>query len=163
MSSRKRIHHYSESYTFVTDTGINYYCRFNEVTNLYAPILGAYDIKLIDFSFFPDEESPPADYITGNIVCDLIRENFRDNKYVMTYVCDESDGRQKLRQYKFQKWCERYLDDFTFQPINLKIDTDSDPIFRYVGILTHPEFSHEDALEYHLIRNIPGIVADKMG
>lgn len=120
-----------------------------------------YDIHLVDFSIAADRDSPPADYKTGKIVCDLIKDGFKSNKDILTYVCDETDGRQRQRQFRFQQWCDRHLPDYTLQPINITLETDQGLFNRYAGLLTHPEFPHDEELQHYLIRNVAGIVAEK--
>jgi len=152
---------HSNTFSFLNTEGVNYICRFSDVTNHYAPILGAYDIRLVDFDFYPERDAKSADAATGHTICKLIKSQFKDNKHILTYVCDENDGRQKLRQFKFQKWCERYLPDFGLQPINIILETEEGLHYRYAGILTHPDFPYAEEIEHYLINRVKGIVEEK--
>lgn len=163
MSSPYNILEHSNAFSFRNTEGINYICRFSDVTNYYAPFLGAYDIRLVDFSFYPERDTKEADAATGQTICELIKSQFTDNNYVLTYVCDENDGRQRLRQFKFQKWCERYLPDYGLQAINITLETEEGRYYRYAGILMHPEFPHGEEIEHYLINRVEGIVAEKSG
>jgi hypothetical protein len=131
------------------------------MTNHYAPILGAYDVQLLDFSFSPDRIIPSVDFSTGETLTQLLRSQFKDSLTVMTYVCDEHDGRQAARQRKFQTWTEKFMPDFNHQPIKMEIETEAGMINRFVGLLTHPDFPYEGALTHHLIAQLGTIVDEK--
>lgn len=161
MSNPYNILDHSIAYSFRNDEGVNYICSFSDVTNHYAPILGAYDIHLIDFSFFPERDTTGVDPRTGETICKLLESQFKDNCCVITFVCDENDGRQKMRQRKFQSWCDRFMPEYELQPINITLETEGGLHYRCAGVLTHPDFPHDQELHDHLISQVAGIVADK--
>jgi hypothetical protein len=49
------------------------------------------------------------------------------------------------------------------QTINITLETEEGPHYRYAAILTHPDFPHREEIERYLINYVEGIVAEKSG
>lgn len=53
------------------------------------------------------------------------------------------------------------MPQYGLQPINITLETEIGPHYRYAGIITHPVFPYDQELHDHLINQVAGIVAEK--
>lgn len=140
--------------------GVDYALTFEDVTNEYAPVLGGYYIKLIEFGFFPLQKVA-RDPGIGPIIAGELRREMNDPNKVISYVCDEIDGKQQKRRILFNRWMDQYMDDFVFQEINPTITTDHGILKPYIGLIMRQDFEHEAALVYHVTQSAPGVIRNK--
>ena len=141
-------------YTFVTDNKLAYACQFLDVTHMLSPIVGVYDIQVLDFEFTTDGKQK-HDPRVGATIKELMRDAFSDNKRAILFLCDNSDNRAKVRHKLFKQWA----DDPEFHRDNLEIEAEEQVLLG--SLLTHKSFPYRDVLEKDVIEPVKGFAIQK--
>lgn len=157
-SNPYQVHINEGSYTFVTDQNLAYACDFLDVTHMLPPVVGIYDIQVLDFEFdIHPRDKAKHDPRVGDTIRGLIGEAFEDNKRAVIFMCDNSDNRARARHKLFKKWS----DDGDFVRDDLEIEAGEHVL---VGsVLTRKDFPHRSVLESDVIEPIKGFAVQKFG
>lgn len=111
----------NNSYVFATSLGIVYEVKFKP-----SGYINLFDESISDFIFeFVIElsenntgKNPPLDKKVSTTIATIFKEFLTKHNYnIALYICDSSDGRQELRQKKFNEWYDKY-NDATFAKMN---------------------------------------------
>lgn len=86
---------------FKTDFGVEYAVSFEEDNN---PYFKAYWFNLSNMNH---KVSPGDKKIPQTVIC-LIEEFFRQNPYVLLYLCSNVGGQQAMRARLFMRWFNGY-------------------------------------------------------
>lgn len=152
-------------YSFTTDFGITYYCRFIDCTNRISPLLGVYDVKIYEFDFYrsiPDG-SPAGVKQTDKSIAETIiaicLSRFINEYVIIVGICDSSDGREKGRHQLFELWHKKFLQDFAILiPLQIEVE---DVGNIYGNIFISRQFPYMSVLQQEIIDNSLGIISEK--
>ena len=133
---------------FTTDAGVQYGMGFRNVSHFLSPVLGIYDIRIYTFDFFASGHSRRDERIAPTILS-AIEEFFTDSNWVLTYICDSSDGRQAERQRLFSAWIRNMAGIK-----QARIEAGDEFIG---GILTRQDFQYWNVLQSELFHPDRGI------
>lgn len=111
-SSNNSLRH---DYAFTSKSGIDYY-MFLEAAPEYLPEFDNYEYLArygYVIGFYPVDDNPTlsgvVDFKIGATICAIMQEFFDKNeKAVLLYHCDSSDGKQLKRKNLFDGWDNRY-------------------------------------------------------
>ena len=154
-------------YYFATAAGVLYFCGALDKTASLPPMLGIYDIQVLEFEFFPFlldgvEQGEPDERIAPTIIAAL-RRVFITSEVVVFFLCDATDRKHRGRQRLFRNWHAAYMGkDFTRLPVELTIETERGDIQQVFGcILFRADFPHGDVLQRELINKVAEIFGEK--
>lgn len=123
------------SFVFVTDHGVKYEISF--VLDYTLGINNSYQLCIDNV----EDKTQPRDVKVRDTIAEIIKEFFNTNEVSLLYICDTSDGRQKVRDRIFKIWFEEKAlhDQFTLIPASIVVDGDE-----YFASLilcnNHPQF-----------------------
>lgn len=111
----------NNSYAFVTKIGIAYEIKFkpSDYINLFDAEVSKYIFEfIIKVAINETGKNPPLDVNVSETIAAIFQEFIlKHNNNIAIYICDSSDGRQELRQKKFNEWYDKY-NDATFAKMN---------------------------------------------
>ncbi|MFL5747342.1 MAG: DUF6169 family protein [Niastella sp.] len=164
---------YLGSYHFHTENGLTYACHFQDWTRELSPVLGIYDIQVCEFDFTcqnPDTQNCEFNKYNKHIsatISQLILNSFASELRVITYVCDTSDGRHKIRHKLFKHWFKNLAEQENYIRIPIEIDLKDEmsgfSASAHGGVITRKDFPHMEVLQKEFIDEIPNIFAQKIG
>jgi hypothetical protein len=102
----------NNAYTFQTENRISYSITFKPTFYLFGED-SVFSKNTFEFSIIvianPTDKTPPLDKAIPPTIA-LIFKDFYENapETIAVYICDSSDGRQLLRQRKFNDWFNYY-------------------------------------------------------
>ncbi len=116
------------SYVFSTRSDLIYEIRFTPTPYLFGH-QSPYSNHIFEFSILllvnPTQKEPVYDALVSHTVAAVIEDFYKQNdQYIMIYICDSSDGRQMVRNRKFNSWFE-YFSATDYLKID-KVITDAD-------------------------------------
>lgn len=127
-------------FLFSSSTGLEYGVRFDHFPFDFPNV----DILRTISVFCNTENLPPNDFRVGITICDIIENYVINNPHeVVTYVCDNLDGKGRIRQDKFKRWYTSYSNGHLLAFPHL-ISTPSDEI--HTCIIFHPNVYDEDTM-----------------
>ncbi len=145
-------------YSFVTDQKLAYGCQFLDVTPMLSPIVGVYDIQVMDFEFDVHPRTKAKhDPRVGDTIRNLMQDVFEENKRAVIFMCDNSDNRAKARHKLFKKWS----DDPNFHRDDLAVEAGDQVLLG--SLLTRKDFPYRFVLETEVIEPIKGFAMAKFG
>lgn len=160
----------TDNYSFTTEQGISYYCRFGNIMSLLPPLLGIYDIEVNDFIFYPDSNSEfgriKYDARVALTLIDLIRNHyFIAPEKVLVYTCDDTDRNDggKCRQKLFGKWLKPLADEIRHFDLEIMFDAEKETTSVYAGIIVRNDFPYPEVLKKQLLEEAAQIVVEKFG
>lgn len=111
----------NNSFVFVTKIGIAYEIKFkpSDYINLFDAEVSKYIFEfIIKVAINETGKNPPLDVNVSETIAAIFQEFIlKHNNNIAIYICDSSDGRQELRQKKFNEWYDKY-NDATFAKMN---------------------------------------------
>jgi Family of unknown function (DUF6169) len=111
----------NNSYVFETTRGIVYEIKFkpSDYINLFDDEVSKYIFEfIIKVAINETGKNPPFDRKVSSTIAAIFREFLTKHNYnIALYICDSTDGRQELRQKKFDEWYYKY-NDATFAKMN---------------------------------------------
>lgn len=143
-------------YSFVTDEKLAYACQFLDITPMLSPVVGVYDIQVLDFEFTTSGKQK-HDPRVGETIRGLMRDAFEDNRRAVIFMCDNSDNRAKARHKLFKSWAV----DPDFIRDDLEVEAGEQVIIG--SLLTHKTFPDRPVLEREVIEPIKGFAIQKFG
>jgi hypothetical protein len=161
------------SFHFRTENGLTYVCHFQDWTRELSPVLGIYDIQVCEFIFTchnPNKQNcafNKYDYQISATISQIILSFFTSELRVLTYVCDTSDIRHKVRHKLFKKWFKNLAGQKNY--IRVPIETDLEDEISgltasvYGGVITRKDFPHMEVLQKEFIDKLPNIFREKIG
>jgi hypothetical protein len=123
------------SYQFFTDSNIEYKCILSISSSSFIDF--PLEAQNLDFSFYPIKKGRASeDKRTGSTISKLIDDVLMsDQKYLITFICDDTDKKAHKRLKLFKRWFKSHNHDKVALLIELE------DLF-YAGIIlckTHPE------------------------
>ncbi len=104
----------NNSYVFATSIGIVYEIKFkpSSYVQIFDKEISEYIYEfVIELSENNTGKNPPLDKKVSDTIAAIFEEFLIKHKYnIALYICDSSDGKQELRQRKFDDWFFRYKD-----------------------------------------------------
>jgi len=150
-------------YTFTTEAGIIYSCRFGFVPNL-SPLLGIYDLEVRDFLFYPNyPKNGLKKYYDSRIlptIMGMIKNYLQSENHVLLYVCDSSNGKEKARQKLFTQWHKTVQDTMYRHELEIEV---SDEETLECGVMVSKACKHHDIIQTELLEKSSGVVLAKYG
>ena len=111
----------NNSYVFETSRKIIYEIKFkpSDYINLFDAEVSKYIFEfIIKVAINETGKNPPLDVNVSETIAAIFQEFIlKHNNNIAIYICDSSDGRQELRQKKFNEWYDKY-NDATFAKMN---------------------------------------------
>lgn len=111
----------NNSYVFETFRGIAYEIKFkpSDYINLFDAVISKYIFEfIIKVAINETGKNPPLDVSVSETIAAIFAEFLLKHDYnIALYICDSSDGREELRQKKFDEWYDKY-NDATFAKMN---------------------------------------------
>jgi hypothetical protein len=111
----------NNSYVFETSRKIIYEIKFkpSDYINLFNDEVSKYIFEfIIKVAINETGKNPPLDVNVSETIAAIFQEFIlKHNNNIAIYICDSSDGRQELRQKKFNEWYDKY-NDATFAKMN---------------------------------------------
>lgn len=111
----------NNSYAFVTKIGIAYEIKFkpSDYINLFDAEVSKYIFEfIIKVAINETGKNPPLDVNISETIAAIFAEFLlKHDNNIALYICDSSDGRQDLRERKFDEWYHKYQ-DVTFTKMN---------------------------------------------
>ena len=108
-------------YVFETSKKIIYEIKFkpSDYINLFNDEVSKYIFEfIIKVAINETGKNPPLDINVSETIAAIFQEFIlKHNNNIALYICDSSDGRQELRQKKFDEWYDKY-NDATFAKMN---------------------------------------------
>lgn len=102
----------NNSYVFETKIGIVYEIKFkpSSYINVFDAAISEYIFEfVIELSENNTGKNPPLDKKVSDTIAAIFEEFLIKHEYnIALYICDSSDGKQELRQRKFDDWFYRY-------------------------------------------------------
>lgn len=153
-----KLHINEGAYSFVSDQQLTYICHFLDVTHMLSPVVGIYDIEVLDFEFdvFPRTKAKHDPRVAATIKT-LMLDAFADNKRAILYLCDNSDNKAKSRYKVFNQWA----DDPAFNRDNLEVVSGDKVLLG--SLITRKDFPYRSVLENDVIEPIKGFAITKFG
>jgi hypothetical protein len=160
-------------YHFCTENGLLYICHFQNWTRELSPVLGIYDIQVceFDFSFQNMAEENYAfkryDKRVSTTISHLLLKYLSSELRVLTYVCDTSDGRHKVRHKLFENWFHNLVEQKNYIRIPIEMDLNDEASGLSAsangGVITKKDFPHMEVLQKEFIDKLPNIFRQKAG
>ena len=111
----------NNSYVFETSRKIIYEIKFkpSDYINLFDEEVSKYIFEfIIKVAINETGKNPPLDVNVSETIAAIFQEFIlKHDNNIAIYICDSSDGRQELRQKKFNEWYDKY-NDATFAKMN---------------------------------------------
>ena len=111
----------NNSYVFETSRKIIYEIKFklSDYINLFDEEVSKYIFEfIIKVAINETGKNPPLDVNVSETIAAIFQEFIlKHNNNIAIYICDSSDGREELRQKKFNEWYDKY-NDATFAKMN---------------------------------------------
>jgi hypothetical protein len=156
-------------YYFATSGGVIYFCKFVDRTPFLSPLLGIYDVQVLEFEFYPYlpdgvEQQKGMDERIPITITHLLREAFSSPLIVVVYMCDAADGKHHGRHKLFKSWHITYMStEIDRIPIEFNILSEKGEILdkAYGCTLLRHDFPHMDVLQKELISEAVGIISEK--
>lgn len=158
---------------FRTENGLTYACHFQDWTRELSPVLGIYDIQVCEFDFTCQNQNTPNcalnkyDKHISATISQLILNFFASELRVITYVCDTSDGKHKVRHKLFNNWFNKLVEQKNYIriPIAMEMNDEASGLSAsaHGGVITRKDFPHMEVLQKEFIDEIPNIFAQKIG
>lgn len=155
-SNPYHVHLNDATYSFSTEYGLHYACDFYDITPLLPPVVGIYDIQVLDFEFTASGKQK-HDPRVGDTIRELIRQTFDDNKRAVLFMCDNSDSKGKARHKTFQKWS----DDPMIKREDWELQAGDQVVLG--SILTRKDFPYPDVLQREVINPVKDFAVQKFG
>ena len=151
---------FSTRYLFKTSTGVLYEVLFKPTPYLFEnlPIVNEFVYELIIGKLEgPVEKTAPDSVISATVAA--ICANFfdRQQKRVILFICDSSDGRQLVRARKFRDWFDRF-NDSSFIKLDAKIPETADS-YIFLSLI----FSLKNQYLYDIVAGFEQIARDHEG
>lgn len=140
----------ANSFYFTTSAGSTYNIGF--VQDYMISDEGVYQFYIIDVNHSHSQRDP---FVKATVQC-VIEAFFRQEPYVMLYICDPSDQRQGMRSRLFHHWFEEYEHHEQFTMINEEIMFDG--IMYYGSIILrkdHPYYQELTSKFHAVIAGLP--------
>lgn len=121
----------STRYLFKTGTGVLYEVLFKATPYLFdnLPVVNEFVYELIIGKLEGPTEKVAYDSVISATIAAICTNFFgRQQKRVILFICDSSDGRQVIRARKFRDWFDRF-NDSSFIKLDAKIQETAD---RYI-------------------------------
>jgi hypothetical protein len=111
----------NNSFVFETVSKIVYEIKFkpSSYINLFDKNVSEYIFEfIIKVAINETGKNPPLDVYVSETIAAIFKEFLTKHNFnIALYICDSSDGRQELRQKKFDEWYDKY-NDATFAKMN---------------------------------------------
>jgi hypothetical protein len=150
-------------FTFTTDRGIIYSCRFGNVPSL-SPLLGIYDLEVRDFLFYPHYPTKPfkksRDERVFPTIMGMIEDYLESPDRVLIYVCDSSDKKEKARQKLFSDWHETVQDTILRHELEIEVDDD---LTLECGVMVNKSCKHHNIIQEELLEKSYEVILPKYG
>ena len=127
-------------YSFTTDAGDEYQCYFISYADYFAsqpdiaPNFFSFNLKLISNDGKPFRKG--SDKRIADTVITIVGDFLGSKSNAVVYVCDNSDGREKLRSRKFLSWFDFY-DHPSSNIIQVTSNFTIGGLFIYSSLLIH--------------------------
>jgi hypothetical protein len=99
------------SYTFFTESGIQYVIRFIKSTDyFFDDSIDIGDTEIFEFQFLPVDKNLPKvkdPRVVATLVAS-IKFILEKEKNAILYICDRSDGKAEARSKLFHQWFKHY-------------------------------------------------------
>lgn len=123
------------SFVFVTDHGVKYEISF--VVDYTLGIDNSYQLCIDNV----ENKTQPRDIKVRDTIVEIIKEFFNSNEVSLLYICDTSDGRQKVRDRIFRIWFEEKASHELYTLIPASIEVDGEEYFASLIIRNnHPQY-----------------------
>lgn len=123
------------SFVFVTDHGVKYEISF--VIDYTLNIANSYQLCIDNV----ENRTQPRDIKVRDTIVEIIKEFFNSNEVSLLYICDTSDGRQKVRDRIFRMWFEETADRELYTIIPASIEVDGEEYFASLILRNnHPQY-----------------------
>lgn len=134
-SPYKVINSGEDSFVFVTDHGVKYEVSF--VLDYTLDIANSYQLCIDNV----DSKTQPRDAKVRDTIVVIIKEFFNNNELSLLYICDTSDGRQKIRNRIFRIWFEEKTSRELYTIIPASIEVDGEEYFASLILCNnHPQY-----------------------
>lgn len=115
-------------FDFTTDSGVKYSVGFDEDDLLQSD--ESYQLIIVNVN----HQASPRDAKVRDTIMEIIDEFFSQNNSTMLYICETSDGKQKMRSRLFQYWFSTYTRKSNFILVNSSVK-DAEGIDNYATII----------------------------
>lgn len=123
------------SFVFVTDYGVKYEVSF--VVDYTLGMDNSYQLCIDNV----DNNTQPRDIKVRDTIVEIIKEFFNSNEVSLLYICDTSDGRQKVRDRIFKIWFEEKASHELYTIIPASIEVDGEEYFASIILRNnHPQY-----------------------
>lgn len=134
-SPYKIINSGESSFVFITDYGVKYEISF--VIDYTLGIDNSYQLCIDNV----ENKTQPRDIKVRDTIVEIIKEFFKNNELSLLYICDTSDGRQKVRDRIFRIWFEEKASSKLFTIIPASIEVDGEEYFASLILCNnHPQY-----------------------
>jgi hypothetical protein len=141
-------------YTFTTLQGVKYFCRFVDCTNQISPLLGVYDVKILEVDFYPDYYSKTEKRKIFDEEIEALSPNV-----ILVSICDNSDMPGILRKKLFNRWRSKYAKDVETKEVDFYSETMQDNV--YVLVHVRNNFLYPEILQNEINVQAIGIISQK--
>lgn len=141
-----------DTFVFDTDQCVKYEVSF--VKDYTLGIENSYQLCITNI----DKKTQPRDAKVRDTVVAIVEEFFKNNELSLLYICDSSDGRQRVRNRIFRIWFEEKATGNLYTLIPASIMVDNEEYFASL-ILCKSNPLHDEILS--IFTNFTDDLADK--
>lgn len=132
------------SFVFITDHGVKYEISF--VVDYTLGIDNSYQLCIDNV----ENKTQPRDAKVRDTIVEIIKEFFNSNEVSLLYICDTSDGRQKVRDRIFRIWFEEKASHELYTLIPASIEVDGEEYF--ASLILHNNHPQYEAISSAFIK-----------